>query len=341
MNLNYPQGIITRIVFRNDYPPHVEFPVFFGIFRSEKLDTGSQVNILPQYMLRKLNIKTTLKQPNYKLSAYNGNPLDTLGCCMLKCRYTDKSQVIDFYVVNTSSTPILGLRSCLDFGLIRLVYSVQASNIARPMPITKASVLKEYADIFKGIGLFPEEYNITLDPSIPPVVNPPRRVPLALRDRLKAELDRIVSMDIIAKVTEPTPWVNSLVVVEKPRSGKLRVCLDPQSLNRAIQRPHYPSRTFEDILPELSKARYFTKLDARSGYWAIRLSEASSFFTTFNTPFCRFRYLRCPFGLNSSQDEFQRRMDECYEGPSGVVAIVDDVLVSGETRQEHDQNLRP
>lgn len=112
------------------------------------------------------------------------------------------------------------------------------------------------------------------------------------------------SLNIIQKFTEPTQWVSSLVVVEKP-NGKLRVCLDPKDLNRAILRPHYPMKTLEDVLPQLSKARFFTKLDARSGYWTIKLSEASSYLTTFNTPFGRYRYLRLPFGLKSSQDEFQ------------------------------------
>ena len=85
--------------------------------------------------------------------------------------------------------------------------------------------------------------------------------------------------------------------------------------------------------------KYFTKLDARSGYWAIKLSNQSSFLTTFNTPFGRYRYLRLAFGLKSNQDEFQRKIDECLEGLPGVVAIVDDILVYGRTREEHDQNL--
>lgn len=65
---------------------------------------------------------------------------------------------------------------------------------------------------------------------------------------------------------------------------------------------------------------------------------ASSYLTTFNTPFGRSRYLRLPFWFKSSQDEFQRKIDECYEGLDGIV--VDDLLVFGQTREEHDRNLR-
>ncbi|RXN35723.1 Retrovirus-related Pol poly from transposon [Labeo rohita] len=140
---------------------------------------------------------------------------------------------------------------------------------------------------------------------------------------------------VIVKVTEPTEWVNSMVVAEKPRTGQLRVCLDPRDLNKAIKRPHYPLPTLEYITSKLAGAQYFSVLDARSGYWAIRLTEESSRLTTFG----HYRFLRLPFGLISAQDEFQRKTDETYEGLNGVMAIVDDILIYGMTKAEHDNNL--
>ena len=93
-------------------------------------------------------------------------------------------------------------------------------------------------------------------------------------------------------------------------------------------------------MPQLSGARYFTKLDARSCYWAIKLEKESSFLTTFNTPYGRYPFLRLPFGIKSSQDEFLFHIDQCFEGLSGVETIVDDILVYGRTKAEHDENLR-
>ena len=63
---------------------------------------------------------------------------------------------------------------------------------------------------------------------------------------------------IIRKVIEPTDWVNSLVVVEKPKTGKLRICLDPKALNEAIRRPHYPMSTLEDVTAKLTNATCFS-----------------------------------------------------------------------------------
>ncbi|XP_021361397.1 uncharacterized protein K02A2.6-like [Mizuhopecten yessoensis] len=309
-----------------------------------KLETGSQANILPNSLFETLGNQGKLQPSSEKLSAYSGHTLDTLGSCQLTCQHKGKSVELHFHVVKTQSTPILGMRPCLDLGLIKLVYTCSVdspvSKVSDSQPLNKDTVLSEYKDVFEGIGLLKGECHIKTDPSVPPVVHPPRRVPLSLREGLKEELARMESLEIITKVIDPTEWVSSLVVVKNPESGKLRVCIDPKDLNKAILRPHYPTKTLEDVLLEISCAKYFSKLDAKSGYWNIKLDEESSPLTTFNTPFGRYRYLRLPFGLKSSQDEFQQKMDECYEGLEGAVALVDDVLVYGKTRSEHDKNLR-
>ncbi len=303
-----------------------------------KIGTGSQVNILPERIYHKLGIKHVLQKPPGPLFAYNGGILQSIGFCKLPCRRENNDITIDFHVIHTESSQIVGLNTCLDLNLVKLTYSVEPKH-PDDKPLDKKTVLSEYNDVFKGIGTFSGQCTIQIDPSAKPVVHPTRRVPVALRDRLKQELDRTQEQSIITQVTEPTDWVNSIVIVEEPQTGKLRICLDPHDLNKAILRPYYPMRSLEDILPELAGSQYYTKLDTRSAYWTCKLSDESSFLTTFNSPYGRYRYLRLPYGLKSSQDVFQRKSDECIEGLNGVVSIVDDVIVHGRTRQEHDQNL--
>ena len=147
-----------------------------------------------------------------------------------------------------------------------------------------------------------------------PVVNPPRRIPEALKSRLKCELDNMENDQIIVKFDEPTDWVNSLVIVEKPQTGKLRICLDPKALNEAIRRPHYPMYMLDDVTCKLTYDMCFCLLDNTHAYWSIKLDESSSYLTTFGTPFGRYRYLRLPFGISASSDLFQMKVNEIFEG---------------------------
>ena len=154
----------------------------------------------------------------------------------------------------------------------------------------------------------------------------------------------MVEEGISTPVNEPTDWVSSMVTVVKP--NKLRTCIDPKDLNRAIKRSHYPMPTIEEVATKLSKAKVFTVLDAKSGFWQIKLEEESSMLTTFNTPFGRFRWLRMPFGICSAPEEFQRRMNNTFENLKGTAIIADDLLVFGEgddiesATKDHDENLK-
>ncbi|KAK2721380.1 hypothetical protein QYM36_003607, partial [Artemia franciscana] len=142
----------------------------------------------------------------------------------------------------------------------------------------------------------------------------------------------------ICDVSEPTDWVNAMVMVEK-KDGGVRLCIDPVDLNKAIKRPYYPVPSFDDAVAELDGAAVFSRLDARSGYWILPLSTRSSYYTTFSTIYGRYRWKRYPFGLVSAQDEFQRKMEEVFEGLEGIRILVDDILVYGKNRKEHDQRL--
>ena len=132
-----------------------------------------------------------------------------------------------------------------------------------------------------------------------------------------------------------------MVCVTKP-NGKLRLCLDPKDLNQAIKRLHYSTPTLDDVLSKLGGAKYFTILDARSGYWNVRLDDESSLLTTFNTPFGRYKWNRLAFGLVCAQDVFQKKVDETFGDIPGITGIVDDIIIAGfkDDGSDHDENLR-
>ena len=145
--------------------------------------------------------------------------------------------------------------------------SIQLNGKTHRLPITKEYILKEYSDVFKGVGTLPGgPYHITLKEQYRPVQHPPRSVSIAMKTAYKTELERLMKEGIITEVKECTEWINSIVPVMKP-NGSLRLCLDPKDLNKAIKRNQWYSRTINDILPELAKSKFKTLKDATSGYW--------------------------------------------------------------------------
>ena len=103
------------------------------------------------------------------------------------------------------------------------------------------------------------------------------------------------------------------------------MCIDPKQLNKALKRNNYQLPVIDDILPEISSARVFSKLDLTSAFWQLNLDDESSKLTCFNTPFGRFRWRRLPFGLSVSSEIFQHRLNAALEGLPGVICVADDI----------------
>ena len=139
------------------------------------------------------------------------------------------------------------------------VVTVQQENI-QPVTTNTASltldqVKGEFGDVFKGQGCMEGKRQLEIDKTVTSEINPPRRVSFVLKDKLKSELHRLVELQIIRKVEEPTDWVSSLVVVEKP-NGKLRVCIE-----------------IEDDLPDLADVKVFSKADLKDGFLHVELDD--------------------------------------------------------------------
>eukprot|EP00794_Sanderia_malayensis_P007650 gene7650-8490_t len=93
-------------------------------------------------------------------------------------------------------------------------------------PLSAADIENNFGSVFQGLGHMPGRLHLDIDESQTPVVMPPRRVPIALKVKLKAELERLEELGVIRKVTGPTDWVSNLAIAEKS-NGKLRLCTDP------------------------------------------------------------------------------------------------------------------
>ena len=143
-------------------------------------------------------------------------------------------------------------------------------------------------------------------------------------------------MGVISKVEAPTEWCAGMVVVPKS-NGKVRICVDLTKLNESVCRERHILPSVEQTLAQIGEAKVFSKLDANSGFWQIDLAPESAPLTTFITPFGRYQFNRLPF--TSAPEHFQRRMNQILEGLEGVVCLIDDTLIYGKTKEEHDERL--
>ena len=143
---------------------------------------------------------------------------------------------------------------------------------------------------------------------------------------------------VISPVNSPTEWYAPMVVTPKP-NGKVRVCVDLTKLNEYVQRENHPLPSVDVTLEKLAGAKYFTKLDANSGFWQIKLSENLQPLTTFITPWGRYCFNVLPYGISSGSEKFQKCMGKILEGLDGVECNIDDVLVHASTQELHDKRL--
>lgn len=311
-----------------------------------QLDCGATCNVIPVNLTK----GTQLQACNQVLLMYNKTTLTPLGQCMLQVKNpcNGKEYRLKFIVVeNNTYRPILGSKACQEMQLINVVHhNIMAIETSKePQQWSVERIKQEYADVFEGDGLLEGKLKLEIDEQVEPVKLPKRRIPTALYEPLKKELIDLQRRGIIAPVEQSTDWISSMVVVQKP-SGKLRVCIDPKPLNKALKRHHYPLPTIEDVLPDLNGARVFSVCDVKNGFWHIQLEEKSSLLTTFATPMGRYRWLRLPMGISPAPEIFQRKLNQVMEGIPGVKIIADDILVIGkgdndeDAIKDHDNNLR-
>ena len=207
----------------------------------------------------------------------------------------------------------------------------------------KEQIMARFPNVFKRIGKFPgEPYKIQLDPKVPPKQTLCMPVPIHLKEAFKAEIDKMLKAGVLKPIQEATPWINSFVLVEgtdQQGKPKLRICLDPTNLNKAIMREPYHFKTPEDISHLLADATVLTVLDCKKGYWHQELDEVSSYLTTFNTEFGRYRYTVMPFGATIAHNVFQRKLDQCFGHLQNVIVIADDIIVVGKQPNHKDHDL--
>ena len=183
------------------------------------LDSGASVNLVDEVTYQRIykGKAKTLEQAKRRIFSYGSStPLPLLGT---NAKLTAKPNTTSatLHVVKGSSGNLLGYDTAQRLGLLKIVNQVRI-NKTGPQCLASG----EFRDLFGGIGkVRGKVVKLHIDPDVQPKQQPHRRIPFHLRKDVEKELERLKSLDIIEKVTGPTPWVSPIVVVPKS-SGQVR-----------------------------------------------------------------------------------------------------------------------
>lgn len=316
-----------------------------GVNVKFKLDTGSEVNILPTRVYEFINkdLRWPMRSTQVVLEAYGGFKIRPKGQMSFVAKYGSMESNLNFLIADGDMKPILGLRACVTLGIIARTDSSSndgSSETGRRQidSLAKSEFESKYADIFDGLGTIKTNQTLAVLPMAKPIARPPRRIPAKILDRVKAKIDELKAAGIVERVDEPSEWVHNLVVVEKP-DGSVRLCLDPRELNNVLMDEFFMIPTLEEISQKIQGAEYYTVLDLKDGFYQIELDERASNLCTFSTPFGCFKFMRFPFGLKMGPELCQKYNTEHFGKVKGTAIYLDDIVVSGKTKAEHDESL--
>ena len=316
------------------------------------IDTGAQVSVMPAHVYKPdLGVLHTSDSTLYGPS---DQPLEVRGYVNMYLSMGKSRRVCEkVYVVDKATKLLLGAPAIRKLGLIRdipgsftikAIRSMKKSDETTQPPVevsfeSEADVKQCFPNLWSGLGKLDGDQHIEVTEDAKPFSqNVPRRVPVPLLGKVEAELEKMVKLDVIEPVDTPTNWCAPLVVVPKP-NGNVRLCVDLTKLNKSVKREVYAMPSVEETLSKISQGSVFSKLDANSGFHQIPLDKASSDLTAFITPFGRFKFKRLPYGITSAPEYFQKRMDKILQGLPGVLCHMDDILIWGRNKKEHDARL--
>ena len=309
---------------------------------SMELDTGSSLTVLPARMYEEHFSHIPMNASKMVLRTYTGEKVYPKGHINVSVAINNQTATLPLVIVESNGPALFGRnwfsKLRLDWTTIYQLHQSDDSYLSLPQEIQ--DVLIQYSDIFNDeLGTFNgPQASIIISSDAIPKFHRSRSLPFALRDKVDAEITRLLNAGIIQPV-KFSDWAAPVVPIVK-LDGSIRLCGDYKlTVNQAAKLEQYPIPRIEDLFLSLSGGQMYTKLDMSHAYQQVVLDEESRKYTTINTHRGLFQYVRLPFGISSAPAIFQRNMENLLQGLPGVCVYLDDIILTGSTPQEHTSRL--
>jgi hypothetical protein len=210
-------------------------------------------------------------------------------------------------------------------------------HLASMMEPLLDELLASFADVFaEPKGLPPARgraHRIILKPDTAPVAVWPYRYPAAHKTELEKQCDTMIGNDIIRR--SDSAFSSPVLLVKKP-DGSWRFCVDYRALNAVTVKDAFTIPVVDELLDEPHGAKYFTKLDLRSGYHQVRMrpEDVHQAFRTHDDPY---EFLVMLFGLFNAPATFQALMHDVLRPflRRFVLVFFDDILIYNKSWADH------
>jgi RNase H-like domain found in reverse transcriptase/Reverse transcriptase (RNA-dependent DNA polymerase) len=295
------------------------------------IDSGSPINTVTEknwseIIENKAQVTNVSSECSRVFKGYaSQSPLEVLTTFKAVAIVNKKKPTVEarFFVIKNATRALLSRTTSMQLGLLNFSMEVQAVREAiKPFPK------------FPGPAV-----RLEVDKSVVPTQLAYYRVPVAVEELVEQKLQTMLDQDIIEVVNGPATWISPLLVVPKGIDD-VRLCVDMRGPNKSIKRNHHPMPVIETFLPKLKGMKKHSRIDMSNAYYHMELSEESRALTAFMTGRGVMRYKRMMFGLNAAPEIFQKRITTMLQGLEGVIAFVDDIVVSGRNDEEHDARLK-
>ncbi|XP_049299930.1 uncharacterized protein K02A2.6-like [Anopheles funestus] len=228
-----------------------------GIPLTVEIDSGSKYNLISQVTWEKMKsqhveVTNQRRETTLTLKAYGGQSLPIVGVFTAAISLGIAKTTADFYVVGGDGKTLIGRDTATYMGVLKICVPVNAVD----SKIGKLGTIKNIV------------LELPIKPDVTPFVQRYRRIPIGLEKLVDKKLDELLHQGVIEPVNEPAKWVSPVVVVPKGNTD-VRICVDMRRANEAVERENHPLPTFEDFLPQMAKAKVFSRLDIKNAFHQV------------------------------------------------------------------------
>ena len=320
------------------------------------VDSGSKITILGEKESKALHLKLI---PNSKIAIQTiSGVTHTLGQAEVQLTIGQITRRVKLHVMaNFRYQLLIGLDIGRPFGLtiylsnssVSVPPSIKSEQQYICLNVTSTDpqitqMLNKYSDVFakdeSDIGRITAVKHKIITRPHPPIQMRHYRRPQSEYDKINAIVKDLEEKGLIRK--SQSPWAFPVVLAyRKDSNEKDRFCNDYRHLNQITIDDKMPLPRIDDIIDRFRKAKYYTSLDVKWGYWHIEMDPDSVEKTAFITNEGHYEWLVMPFGLKNAPATFQRIIQHILSERlyKGVLNYLDDIMIYSETVKEHLETL--